>query len=53
MIKTYLRAFGGENVQTYPIEEIRYRSDDGRTLEVVNNFKAYGQEKIKRLRKII
>ena len=52
MKKPFLQAFGGENVQTYPIEEIRYRSDDGRTLEVANNFSPFGPEKVKRLRQL-
>jgi threonine synthase len=37
MKKPYLRAFGGGE-KTYPITEVRYRSDDGRTLEVDNCF---------------
>jgi threonine synthase len=38
MKKPFLRAFGdtGADARTYPIHEIRYRSDDERTLEVVN-----------------
>ena len=36
MKKPYLRAFGGKEAATYPISEVRYRSDDGRTLEVDN-----------------
>jgi threonine synthase len=35
MKKPVLRAFGGGE-KTYPISEIRYRSEDGRTLEVDN-----------------
>lgn len=52
MKRPFLQAFGGENVLTYPIEEIRYRSEDGRTLEVANNFPPFGPEKVKRLRKL-
>jgi threonine synthase len=52
MKKPYLQSFGGNNFQAYPIEEIRYRSDDGRTLEVVNNFKPMVPEKVKRLKKL-
>ena len=38
MKKPYLREFGGEDPKTYPLSEIRYRGDGGRTLEVVNNL---------------
>jgi threonine synthase len=38
--KPFLRAFGDtdERARAYPIHEIRYRSDDNRTLEAVNNI---------------
>jgi threonine synthase len=52
MKKPYLQSFGGNNPQAYPIEDVRYRSDDGRTLEVVNNFKPMVPDKIKRLKKL-
>jgi len=40
MKKPFLRAFGDNEAkaQNYPITEIRYRSDDNRTLEVVNGI---------------
>ena len=52
MKKPYLQSFGGDNPQAYPIEEIRYRSDDGRTLEVVNNFKTMTRQRVESLRKL-
>ena len=36
----------------YPLDEIRYRSDDGRTLEVVNNFETLDAENVRRLKSV-
>jgi threonine synthase len=49
MKKPFLQSFGHGNPQTYPLDEIRYRSDDGRTLEVVNNFGPLDAENVRRL----
>ncbi len=51
MKKPYLRAFGGGE-QTYPVSEIRYRSSDGRTLEVDNCIAAMDAKKAAALRRI-
>lgn len=52
MKKPFLRAFGDTGIRpkTYPIHEIRYRSDDGRTLEVVNNLEPLGAKQVGALR---
>jgi threonine synthase len=52
MKKPFLQAFGDAGIRskTYPIHEIRYRSADGRTLEVVNNIEPMGQSKAAALR---
>jgi threonine synthase len=52
MKKPFLRAFGDAAIRpkTYPIHEIRYRSDDNRTLEVVNNFGPMGPSQAALLR---
>jgi len=52
MKKAYLKTFGEQNVHTYPIDEIRYRSDDGRTLEVVNDLRPMSERQVSRLKKI-
>jgi len=52
MKKAFLKTFGEQNVRTYPIDEIRYRSDDGRTLEVVNDLRPMSREQISRLKKL-
>jgi len=52
MKRPYLQAFGHGPAQKYPIDEIRYRSDDGRTLEVVNDFGVMDAKKILRLKKL-
>jgi threonine synthase len=52
MKKPFLQSFGKETPQAYPIDEIRYRSADGRTLEVINNFSPMSAEKVARLRKL-
>ncbi|HUI92914.1 MAG TPA: threonine synthase [Chitinivibrionales bacterium] len=49
MKKPYLRAFG-EGEKTYPISEIRYRSDDGRTLEVDNCIASMDAKSVAALR---
>jgi threonine synthase len=52
MKKAYLKTFGDQNVRTYPIDEIRYRSEDGRTLEVVNDLKPMSGQQVGRLKKV-
>ena len=52
MKKPYLRAFGDTGPKAYPIHEIRYRSDDGATLEVVNNIGPMDAQKARRLRSL-
>jgi threonine synthase len=52
MKKPYLRAFGDIHGQTYPISEIRYRSADGRTLEVANNIVPMDAAGVRRLRSL-
>lgn len=48
----YLRTFGQEPEETYPINEIRYRSDDGRLLEVVNRLPRYTDEEVLDLKQV-
>jgi threonine synthase len=52
MKKPFLRAFGDTTAHalTYPIHEIRYRSDDNRTLEVVNNIVRMTSKEVAALR---
>jgi threonine synthase len=52
MKKPFLQAFGDTDVRAkvYPIHEIRYRSDDNRTLEVVNNFEPMSPKQVAALR---
>jgi threonine synthase len=52
MKKAFLRAFGdtSAHAKTFPIHEIRYRSDDNKTLEVVNNIEPMGPAQAAALR---
>jgi threonine synthase len=52
MKKPFLQAFGdhGPRAEKYPITEIRYRSDDNRTLEVVNDIKPLDPSGVRALR---
>ena len=50
MEKVYLKTFGGQNIRTYSIDEVRYRSEDGRTLEVVNNLRPMSKKPEKKIR---
>ncbi len=52
MKKAFLKTFGEKNICTYPIDEIRYRSDDGRTLEVANDVRPMNREQVGRLKKL-
>jgi threonine synthase len=52
MKKPYLKTFGDHNPCTYPLNEIRYRSDDGRTLEVISELKPMSREQVARLKKL-
>ena len=52
MKKPFLQAFGQGPLQKYPLSEIRYRSDDGRTLEVINDFGVMDAKKVLRLKKL-
>lgn len=52
MGKTYLRPFGESGGIEYPLNEIRYRSDDGRILEVVNPFEKFSAEKVFKLKEL-
>ena len=52
MEKSYLRPFGETGDISYPLGEIRYRSDDGRTLEVVNPFEKLSAGKIADLKSL-
>ncbi len=45
-----LRPFGGTGDVKYPLDEIRYRSDDGRILEVVNPLEKFSAEKVSELK---
>lgn len=48
--KSYLRPYGGKPA-IYPLDEIRYRSDDGYILEVVNEFKQLSASALDKLKK--
>ncbi len=50
MEQAYLRAFGGSDEIRYPLNEIIYRSDDGRILEVVNPLTKFNAEQITELK---
>jgi threonine synthase len=50
MSKAFLRSFGGEQARTYPIDEIRYRSEDGYILEVVNPIEKMSAERVRQLK---
>ena len=50
METSYLKPFGETGDIRYPLDEIRYRSDDGRTLEVVNPFIKFTTGDIARLK---
>lgn len=52
METTYLRPFGETGDIKYPIDEIRYRSDDGRILEVVNPFEKFSTDEVTRLKSL-
>ena len=53
MEKAFLRPFGDTaNATVYPLEEIRYRSDDGRILEVVNPFHRLSPDEVARLKAV-
>jgi threonine synthase len=51
MKKAYLKTFGEQDVHTYPLDEIRYRSDDGRTLEVVNDLRPMSEAQVRNLKR--
>lgn len=50
MKRPYLRPFGVPDGTTYPIDEIRYRSDDGHVLEVVNPINKMSGSEVSRLK---
>jgi threonine synthase len=52
MNNVFLRGFGDADAQTYPIDEIRYRSDDGKTLEVINNIAPMNGQQVAALKKV-
>ena len=52
MKKVCLKAFGDSSAKSYPINEIRYRSDDGKTLEVANNLKVLNEKQVALLKKL-
>jgi threonine synthase len=52
MKKPYLRTFGSKEPENYPIHEIRYRGDNGDTLEVVNDFGVMDEKKVRRLKNL-
>lgn len=52
MEKSYLKPFGETGDIRYPLDEIRYRSDDGRTLEVVNPFTKFSTSDVTRLKEL-
>jgi len=52
MEKAYLQPFGDTQGARYPLNEIRYRSDDGRTLEVVNPIGHFTPESATKLKKV-
>jgi len=54
MKKPFLQAFGKEEATPtkYPIHEIRYRSNDGRTLEVVNNIEPMDAKQVKAMKEL-
>jgi threonine synthase len=47
-----LREFGNANAVTYPIDEIRYRSDNGKTLEVINSIDVMSAQQVAALKKV-
>jgi threonine synthase len=52
MKKVFLREFGNSKGAAYPIDEIRYRSDNGKTLEVINNFTRLDAAQKRRLKSL-
>lgn len=52
MKKAYLRPFNDTTGVTYPLDEIRYRGDDGKTLEVVNPAERFSTGRIEELKKL-
>jgi threonine synthase len=52
MKKPFLRTFGQKEPQSYPVDEIRYRGDNGDTLEVVNDFGVMDEKKARRLKNV-
>jgi threonine synthase len=52
MNKAYLQTFGAPKSTTYPIDEIRFRGDDGHILEVVNPLAKLTDAKIRSWKKI-
>lgn len=52
MEKAWLRPFGDTEGIRYPLHEIRYRSDDGRTLEVVNTLEKFTPQRCVELKRV-
>jgi threonine synthase len=52
MKRAYLRAFGGETDKTYGLDQVRYRSDDGRLLEVYNELPEFTAEQVHELKQV-
>ncbi|MBD3421406.1 MAG: threonine synthase [Chitinivibrionales bacterium] len=50
--KAYLKSFGTEQVVKYPLDQIRYRSDDGRLLEVVNPMRKLSEDNVADLKQL-
>jgi threonine synthase len=52
MKKPYLKAFGSKGEETYPLNEIRYRSNSGKTLEVENNLEVMNAKQVSALKAV-
>jgi threonine synthase len=52
MEKACLRTCSGTPALTYPLDQVRYKSDDGRLLEVLNPLPSFAPEQVTALREV-
>jgi threonine synthase len=52
MEKAYLRTFGGAPESAYALDQIRYKSEDGRLLEVCNPIPSFSDQEIANLKQV-
>ncbi len=50
--RAHLRPFGGNPEEQYPLDQIRYRADDGRLLEVHNELPEYNEDQVSELKQV-